>query len=217
MRAAIPAIAAMAASAAFVFAVPSPSAAEPEPAGSQAAASIRAFHDSGAWARERVRVAAAATTALERWRIANPDAEGVLVSDLDDTIVSWYRAYERTDFTAKAPTRWCAQPVIRPVAVLLDRARELGMDVVVLTGRSERARERTQACLARLGIDHDALVMREPGEERMSAARYKSRERAAIEATGATIVAAIGDQRSDLAGGHALALFRLPNPMYGIR
>lgn len=201
-----------------VGAVPAgPAAAEPLPAGPAAAERIRAYHDSGAWARDRAAVASRALESLEAWRAANPGAAGALVTDLDDTLVSWYRAYERADFARKAPARWCAQPVIRPVASLLARARELGVRVIVLTGRREAARERTTACLRRLGIAFDRLVMREPSEERLTAARWKAGERARIEASGLPVVVAIGDQASDLAGGHAIGAYRLPNPMYVIR
>jgi HAD superfamily, subfamily IIIB (Acid phosphatase) len=45
---------------------------------------------------------------------------------------------------------------------------------------------------------------------------FKSGERARIEANGYTIIANIGDQDSDLAGGHALHTCKLPNPAYYI-
>ncbi len=43
---------------------------------------------------------------------------------------------------------------------------------------------------------------------------YKSGARAAIEAKGYKILASVGDQCSDLAGGHEAAAFKLPNPFY---
>jgi hypothetical protein len=36
----------------------------------------------------------------------------------------------------------------------------------------------------------------------------------AIEAQGYRIVASVGDQYSDLAGGHEAVAFKLPNPFY---
>ena len=50
----------------------------------------------------------------------------------------------------------------------------------------------------------------------MTTIAYKSRERARIERRGYTIVANVGDQDSDLAGGHAERAFKLPNPFYFI-
>jgi acid phosphatase len=49
-----------------------------------------------------------------------------------------------------------------------------------------------------------------------SAADYKAPQRARIEAMGYTIVANIGDQPSDLKGGHAERAFLLPDPFYTI-
>jgi hypothetical protein len=49
-----------------------------------------------------------------------------------------------------------------------------------------------------------------------SAADFKAPQRAAIEGQGYTIIANIGDQPSDLAGGHAEQTFLLPDPFYRI-
>ena len=38
--------------------------------------------------------------------------------------------------------------------------------------------------------------------------------RATVERHGYTILANVGDQRSDLAGGHSLRRYKLPNPVY---
>jgi acid phosphatase len=49
-----------------------------------------------------------------------------------------------------------------------------------------------------------------------SAAEFKSPVRASIERSGYTIIANMGDQPSDLEGGHAERSFLLPNPFYRI-
>ena len=46
------------------------------------------------------------------------------------------------------------------------------------------------------------------------AADFKAPTRAAIERQGYTILASVGDQRSDLDGGHAERGYLLPNPFY---
>ena len=46
---------------------------------------------------------------------------------------------------------------------------------------------------------------------------FKSGARTAIEQQGHRIVANIGDQESDLSGGHADRSFKLPNPFYFIK
>jgi hypothetical protein len=44
--------------------------------------------------------------------------------------------------------------------------------------------------------------------------QYKSGTRAHIESLGYDVTADVGDQESDLKGGHAAAVFKLPNPLY---
>jgi acid phosphatase len=58
--------------------------------------------------------------------------------------------------------------------------------------------------------------MRMDGTPIGSTAEFKTSQRAAIEAQGYTIVVNMGDQPSDLAGGHAMEGFLLPNPFYRI-
>ena len=47
-----------------------------------------------------------------------------------------------------------------------------------------------------------------------SVAEYKRDARIDIEKKGYTIIANIGDQRSDLAFAHAERIFKIPNPFY---
>jgi acid phosphatase len=54
------------------------------------------------------------------------------------------------------------------------------------------------------------------GQRFASAADFKVPQRRKIEAAGYTIIANIGDQPSDLAGGHAERTYLLPNPFYRI-
>ena len=49
-----------------------------------------------------------------------------------------------------------------------------------------------------------------------SAVDFKSPVRAEIEGAGYTIVANVGDQPSDLLGGHAQRKFLLPDPFYRV-
>jgi hypothetical protein len=58
--------------------------------------------------------------------------------------------------------------------------------------------------------------MRPIGMKTNSAADFKAPERAKIAAKGYTIIANVGDQPSDLAGGYAERTFLLPNPFYRV-
>ncbi len=56
--------------------------------------------------------------------------------------------------------------------------------------------------------------MLKPAGSTLSTVAYKSAARADIEKQGYEIVANVGDQYSDLAGGHADAAYKLANPFY---
>lgn len=65
-----------------------------------------------------------------------------------------------------------------------------------------------------MGVTQDHLFMR-PKDSNGPVSDYKTKVRIAIENGGqVTIIANVGDQESDLIGGHADRAFKLPNPFY---
>jgi acid phosphatase len=89
--------------------------------------------------------------------------------------------------------------------------------VFFITGRRTSIRTTTIANLHRAGYNGRLRVKLRPVHEAPGAHDgWKARTRARIERRGYRIVANVGDQRSDLDGGHALRRFKLPNPMYVI-
>lgn len=62
----------------------------------------------------------------------------------------------------------------------------------------------------------DGLYLKENDYREKSVIQYKSSTRKIIQEKGYTIVVNIGDQFSDLAGGYAEKMFKLPNPYYFI-
>ena len=93
--------------------------------------------------------------------------------------------------------------------------RSAGVAVFLITGRGEPLRAATLRNLERQGISGWEGIRFRPAEDHdRSIVPFKSGERARIESGGYTIIANIGDQESDLAGGHALHTCKLPNPAY---
>ena len=100
---------------------------------------------------------------------------------------------------------------------LFNAAKTAGVAVFFITGRSEASRMGTETNLRFVGYaGWTGLVMRPAGSSTKSAADYKAPERHKIEEQGFTIIANIGDQPSDLAGGFAAKSFLVPNPFYRI-
>jgi acid phosphatase len=108
------------------------------------------------------------------------------------------------------------QAVAIAPALALFKAVEDKVAVFFVTGRGESTEEReaTETNLKQVGYDKWVkLYMR--GDGFKTVADYKSAQRADIEKS-YTIVANIGDQKSDLAEGHEMKGFKIPNPFYFI-
>jgi predicted secreted acid phosphatase len=106
---------------------------------------------------------------------------------------------------------------ILPTLALYRQARQAGIAVFFITGRPGMLRAATERNLRAAGYDQwQELIMRTGGYRTESVISYKSAARAAIERQGYMIVLNMGDQESDLAGGHAERTFKVPNPFYYI-
>jgi acid phosphatase len=211
------------------LAVP-PVGAEPPNVG-DAKISATAYHDSGRYERDIASVAALATAWIaERAPQAGRPA---LVLDIDETALSNWEVIKADDFgriingqciaLPEGPCGWAAwdflgkAPAIAPTLEVFREARTLDVAVFFITGRPEAQRTATEQNLRNAGYEAYArLAMVPDGARYASAAAFKAPVRAAIEAEGYTIIANIGDQPSDLAGGHAERAFLLPNPFYRI-
>jgi predicted secreted acid phosphatase len=182
---------------------------------------IIAYHDSGEWDRDISDVVNRATDVLERrlgerWR-----ARQAVVLDIDDTSLSTYECLKRFDFDRKAAGGSCAEsgnlPAIPQTLQLYRYAREHRVAVFFITGRRERLRRPTVANLRAAGFTGRLRVIMRPNRERpRTHGGFKARRRRSLERRGHEIVINLGDQRSDLDGGHAMRAFKLPNPMYAI-
>lgn len=140
--------------------------------------------------------------------------------DVDETVLSSYAHMVSQDFgyTGEPWNAFVAAgdaPAIPEIKGVYDEARRLGLAVFFVTGRRDpRDRAGTESNLRGQGMgDYERLVMSAVGDRRPTAER-KTEQRAAIEAEGFTIVANVGDQTSDLVGGHAERTFKVPDPFY---
>ncbi|MDB5365957.1 MAG: acid phosphatase [Rhodospirillales bacterium] len=191
----------------------------------------RAYHDDGRYDAAFAKVAAEATSYLEQRapRVTRP----AIVFDIDDTALTTWPAIRANDFgyiteggCDRLPKGPCnsisfedagTMAPLLPTLALYRRARELGVDIFFVTGRREARRMGTERNLKFAGYDSWKRVVLKPNDwPAGSTADFKSAARAAIEAEGYTIVVNIGDQQSDLDGGHAERGFKLPNPFYFI-
>jgi hypothetical protein len=189
------------------------------------------YYNSGAYHRDIMAVTAEAGEWLAE---RAPQVERpALVLDIDDTSLSNWGVIVADDYgrvfdgpcdhLPAGPCGWvawdlrAATPAITQTLALFEQARALDVAVFFITGRDETQRAATETNLAATGYgDYRALYMEPVGAHYASAADFKAPQRAKIEAEGFTIIANMGDQPSDLAGGHAERTFLLPNPFYRI-
>jgi len=84
-------------------------------------------------------------------------------------------------------------------------------------GDAVRHRQLTIENLHKVSLNGwQTLFLKPAGYKLASAIPYKSSVRQKIAQSGYDIVFSIGDQMSDLKGGHADDTFKLPNPFYFI-
>jgi predicted secreted acid phosphatase len=189
------------------------------------------YYNSGAYERD---LAAVATEAMH-WvtqrapQVSNP----ALVLDIDDTALSNWEVIVADDFgrvidgpcdhLPKGPCGWAAWDMlgrdraIAPTLQLFRQARAANTAVFFITGRPESQRGPTERNLRTAGYtDYAGIRLTPINAHYASAADFKTPQREDIERAGYTIIANMGDQPSDLMGGHAEKTFLLPNPFYRI-
>jgi len=156
-----------------------------------------------------------------------------VVLDIDETSVSNWRAIDLDDFGfidkgkctedpgfACGFSEWVGMakaPAIEPALGLYNAAQGKGVAMFFITGRRDSQRDVTVKNLTDVGYRNwERLLTRPDGDTNPSIVPFKSSERAKIAQDGYRIIATIGDQDSDLAGGSADCGFKVPNPFYFI-
>ncbi|MET0454096.1 MAG: HAD family acid phosphatase [Mycobacterium sp.] len=189
------------------------------------------YYDSGAYLTD-LQLATAPAIAWIAQR-APQVARPAVVFDIDETALSNWDVIRANDFgrvidgpctnLPAGPCGWrewdlrAQSTVIPPTMAVFRAAREHGVDVFFITGRDESQRAATERNLAAVGYTgYRDLVMEPVAGHFDSAADFKAPQRALIEQRGFAIIANLGDQPSDLAGGFAEQTYLLPNPFYRI-
>ena len=181
---------------------------------------IRGYVDSGQYQRDIAVVAERAQSWLEVRAAKRTKGERLsIVFDLDETLFLNWPQISRQDFgyIRDAWEKWVESaeaPAIEPVREVYRTARRLGIDVIFLTGRPERMRAATERNLRAIECGDYASLICQPDNTKGTSAAFKTGERAKLVAAGRVIIANLGDQESDLVGGFAEKIFKLPDPFY---
>lgn len=159
-----------------------------------------------------------------------------VVLDIDETSLSNWANIAADDFgfigageCSMVPKFPCGFPAwinraeakaIDPTLKFFDAVRAKHIAVFFITGRRDSQRKVTILNLHREGYQDWADLMTRPDDDKSDTiVPFKSGGRARIESGDKPyhIIATIGDQQSDLDGGHAECGFKIPNPFYFIK
>lgn len=195
-----------------------------EPANlNQAKWAVQQYATSGEYGRDLATVALQANKYLtKRVTKVKPDQKLAIVFDIDETVLTNLTQMQENDFgyVPAVWKRWLAEaraPAIVPVQAVYETAVRHNVAVFFITARHESDRASTEKNLRDVGYDKWEKVYLMADDTEKPARLYKTAARVQIEADGYTIVANVGDQTSDLQGGHAERTFKLPNPFYIVK
>ncbi|MFB0628774.1 HAD family acid phosphatase [Streptomyces sp. AB3(2024)] len=158
--------------------------------------------DYATWQRDVAAVVDAARPAIEQRIAASPAGEKpAIVLDIDnsslETDFHWFWTF---------PT-----PAIDKVRALTRYASDRGVAIFFVTARPGIVYSLTERNLKAVGYPVDGLYVRDLPALFEQVSTYKTAKRAEIEARGYTIIANIGNNESDLVGGHAERTVKLPD------
>lgn len=184
------------------------------------------YHNDGRYAKELAQVIVKARDYLEKRIQENKQLHHpkklAIVLDIDETALSNYDSMVRLDFGGSIDELYKemlkgTDTAIRPTLELYNFALKHHVKVFFVTGRKEFSRQATKENLLKAGFKNWAGLVLKPNDyNEKSAIPFKAAAREVIEKMGYDIVMTIGDQYSDINGGHADKGFKLPNPYYYI-
>lgn len=145
-----------------------------------------------------------------------------IVLDIDETVLSNYNSIESHDFGYDKVAFFkdiqkAKNPALKPMLSLYKDSLKNNIAVFFVTGRHQSEKQFTINNLKYAGFTTwTGIYFRPKNYNEQSIIPYKTAAREAITKEGYTIIASIGDQKSDLIGGYAKQTFKLPNPYYFI-
>lgn len=185
---------------------------------------LKNYHDSGIYQKELTQVILKAQKYINQQSSLNEKEKLpkklAIVLDIDETSLSNYNSMIQRDFGGNRTLYHqdimaANAPAIKPMLALYQDALAHDVNVFFVTGRNESERKATEQNLIKEGYSKWAgLYLRPMSYSSKSIIPFKSHTRKTITEKGYTIVASIGDQYSDLKGGYAQKVFKLPNPYY---
>jgi predicted secreted acid phosphatase len=209
---------------AVVLALPASQFAEPPANLDNAKQEIARYVGSGEYGNDVAKIALKANKYLIK-RLARPAKPGekrAIVFDIDETTLSNLTHLMAQDYgyVPAVWKRWVAEGQARaivPVQLIYDTAVKNNVAVFFITARKAADAPATERNLREVGYETWTKIYYTPDAFEGTARTFKTGIRRQLVTEGYTIVANVGDQDSDLAGGLAERTFKLPNPFYIVK
>lgn len=180
---------------------------------------VQAYYESGEYEKDLEDIIA---RAIEYFKHVPATNNATVIFDIDDTVLTAYEDEKAISFgyIPKLSHKWILEADAKAIPQtkrLYDYLVSRGFKIVFLTGRKYNEYDATIKNLKlRSFVTFDKLIVRQPHEVKMTAKAHKSARRKQLSQEGYRIVGAIGDQTSDLEGGHSGHMIKLPNYRYMI-
>jgi predicted secreted acid phosphatase len=158
--------------------------------------------------------------ALVQLRGLKTSAHDVVVLDVDETTIANLPHVLSMDFGFRLDiwNAWVKEAkakAIPQVKRFYDTLVAKGIKVIFLTGRMDEFAAATKTNLVSQGYTvYDTIITRFTGDGFQSTGSFKTATRKKIEENGYHIIMCIGDQESDLQGGHTGIKVKLPDFLY---
>ncbi len=190
----------------------------------QLRAELKTYHATGAYEKEVAAVAKEAQTYIDARVKTNAKATSpaklAIVLDIDDTLLSNYnnilaRNFCENEKLIRSGILKADAPALAPMLELYKKARSEKVAIFLVTGRHPDLQKATEKNLKAVGYTTwNGIFFRPTEDKSQSVVPYKTQVRSVITNDGYTIIASIGDQKTDLIGGYTEKTFKLPNPFY---
>lgn len=178
---------------------------------------VQTYYENGEYHAELTEIV---NHGLERLKEKQLPKNPMIIFDIDETALSNYEYIKSIDF-GYIPELWVKYlkreeaDAIPEIQKIYDWAVNNNVSVAFLIGRTYDAKEATYNNLKAEGYStFDTLICRHADEEKVGASTYKENHRLELVNEGYTIIASVGDQKSDLKGDHSGIKIHVPNYLY---
>jgi predicted secreted acid phosphatase len=193
---------------------------EPKPNLTHAKWKMVDWHDSGAYMRDFQNAATRADRILDGYLRKELPQNFAIVFDIDETLLSNWQYLRENDFGVTLPSfvQWAEtshDTALDPMGKVFAKARAYRIPIFLISGRPESLRAATVKNLNAVGYwGWNELYLKPPSDTAISIIPFKSGVRKKLVDHGYNIILNVGDQHSDLEGGYASHIVKLPNPFY---